>query len=170
MSTLNPLTNISNLSQNTFAIVFARQPKFTYNVQRVDFPGVVLGTAQVFLPAPYNHDFSVPGEKLQYDPLTLSIIMDEDMTTYETMYNWVKSCAVAKGKGLQPGERLKDMTDGTLIMQSNKFNGNIKFIFEDIFPTNLGAMTFDYSQGPETPIFFDVTFNYRTFNMERIAK
>ena len=160
--------NLSNLAPNTYSIIFARQPKFTYNIQRVDLPGVTLSGAQVFAGPMSREDFTVPGEKLVYDPLALGIIMDEDMVAYENLFNWCNSCIVSKGIGRLPGEPLKDMTDATLIMRTNKFNSNVRFIFEDIFPIQLSAMSFDYSQGPDSVLMFDVTLNFRRFRMERV--
>lgn len=160
--------NVSLLAPNAYKLVFTKIPNLVYNAQRVDLPGLTLGTAQVFTGPFTFEDVTVPGEKITYDPLSVGIIMDEDMKSWEEIYNWMFECAASKGKGLTIGERLKAMGDCSVIVQTNKFNPSMKYNFYDIFPVTLGVVPFDYTSDPSTPIIYDVTFNFRRYTFERL--
>lgn len=165
---INQPENLSILAPNTYSLVFARQPSFTYNLQRADLPSVTLGVASTATGPFTQEDFTTPGEKLTYDPLVIGLIVDEDLVAYQNLIDWQRECIVANGFGLALGQPLKKMSDATLILRTNKFNSNVKFIFKDVFPINLGVLSFDYSRGPDSPLVLDVTLNFRRFDMERV--
>lgn len=153
---------------NTFQMAFKRIPQTVYNIQRVDFPGISMGTVQAFTGPITEHDFTLPGEKLQYDPLSLGILLDENFNCYTELLDWMRACIVAPGVGRTVGQPLKEMTDATLVLQTNKFKPNKRVIFYDIYPTLLSAFSLDYQVDPNSPITFDCTFNYRAYKFESI--
>ena len=160
--------NLDLQAPNTFQLVFAKLPEIIYRVQRVDMPGVSLGTVPVYTGPNTQHDFTVPGEKLTYDPINMGILLDEDFDSYIEVLNWMRECTTSKGVGRATGEPLKAMSDATLIMQTNKFNPNKRLVLYDIFPIQLGAISLDYTIDPSSPLVYDVTFNFRTYEFVNI--
>jgi hypothetical protein len=140
-----------------------------YNVQRTDLPGLSISGTQMYAGPMAEVDFTVPGEKATFDPLNLGIILDEDMRGWEEIFNWMMEAIKAPGKGGPKTQPIKLLTDATLLLNNNKFRSNIAVRFHNLYPTNLGVVSFDYSLAPDTALTFDVTFNYSHFTFERIA-
>jgi len=84
---------------------------------------------------PFRTDYGyAPGEKLEYAPLTVSFLVDEDMVNYKEMYNWMKENA----------KEIGDSTvDATLAILSSHSNVVQEIKFVDCFPTSLTALDFN---------------------------
>ena len=78
--------NKSYLSNNKFDFVLDRLPNFTYFVQSVTLPGLILESSSV--PSPYTK-LSVPGNQLNFNPVSLTFLVDEDMKAWYELYNWI---------------------------------------------------------------------------------
>ena len=61
-------------------------PKVEFFVQTANIPGINLGTATV--PSPL-YDYPVPGDKIQYQTLDLSFLVDENLNNYKELHDWI---------------------------------------------------------------------------------
>ena len=79
-------SNLNPLSPNGFQFSITKLPDITFHCQQVNLPGINLGE-----PA-FSTPFStqpVPGDTLQYEPLNLQFMVDENMANYKILYNWI---------------------------------------------------------------------------------
>lgn len=97
-----------------------------------------------------------PGERIEYSPLIVTFLVDEDMINYKELYNWMLDNS--KGVG--------DATvDATLAMLSSHSNVIQEVKFKDCFPTNLTALEFN-AQNTEVEYFTaqaTLRYNYYEF-------
>jgi hypothetical protein len=59
-------------------------------------------------------------------------------------------------------------SDGTLMVLSNHQNGNIKVIFEDMFPIALSDLSFDSTLTDVEYLRATVTFRYKLYTIEKL--
>jgi hypothetical protein len=162
-----------NLAQPTrFAMTMARLPNVTWWCQTVILPGVSMGYAPS--PTPFV-DQKVPGDKLQYEPLITSILLDEDLVAWREVYSWMTAMTFPKDF-----KQYRDMKNLSEILKSNPrpqysdiqilvYNSNwqpiLRYSFIDAFPTSIPALNYSSADSPDTPMQFDVTFEYQWFDI-----
>jgi len=161
-------SNINPLSPNGFMFSIQKLPELTFFCQQVNLPGITLGSpdfSNPLLPQP------IPGEILTYDQLIVQFLVDEQMTNYQAIYNWIvglgfpndhkQYAAFIKSDTRNIVEELpKNYSDATLqILGSN--NQAVKTVqFVDLFPIAIDSLVF---QGTNTDVNYlvgNATFRY----------
>ena len=176
MSTLSEQqpTNLNQLNVVSFDVSFSRQPAVQYFCQRISLPSVTLGETNE--PSPFMN-LPLEGDTLTYEALTLSFIVDEDLTNYTEVYNWLTALGFPREYGQfaalkEPSaasKLLSKYSDLTIILHTNKSNPNYRIRFTDCFPTSLSSIQFDATPTGMEPIVVDATFNFRgMFDIEKI--
>ena len=176
MSTLSEQqpTNLNQLNVVSFDVTFSRQPAVQYFCQRISLPSVVLGETNE--PSPFMN-LPLEGDTLTYEALTLSFIVDEDLTNYTEVYNWLTALGfpreysqfAALKEPSAASKTLSKYSDLTIVLHTNKSNPNYRIRFTDCFPTSLGSIGFDATPTGMDPIVVDATFNFRgMFDIEKI--
>ena len=95
-------------SPTQFRFGIHQLPKVEFFVTAVNLPGISLGTAT--LATPYK-DIPMPGEKLDYDNLTLDFLVDEYLENYISLHNWMTGLGFPEsGKQF---ETFRDVTSNT---------------------------------------------------------
>ena len=130
-----------------FKMVFSRAPNVSYFCQNFMLPSVSSNEAVISRP---RLDAYVPGDKLVFEPLTLNMLISEDMENYEEILDWM-----IKGED--------QVDDITLYILSSKNNVNKTVMFKNAFPTSLGSITFNIQDADITYAQVDVTFRYDYF-------
>ena len=171
MATLSTVpTNKSFLSNNKFEFVLGRIPNFTFFVQGVNLPGMSLQSSSINTPF---SAVSIPGNQITFGTLSLSFIVDEDMQSWYELYNWIIQLGNPRGYNKvgtltgQPGSTTSTTSDATLILKSNANNPNFQFNFFDVYPTELGDMSFSTTENQEF-VTSTATFNYGFYEAVRI--
>ena len=85
--------NLNLLTSLSFKFEIEKFPNITYFCQSCSIPGIQIGEAQQASPFV---DFSVPGDTLTFDTLSMSFLVDEDMKNYEEIYNWLMAMGYPK--------------------------------------------------------------------------
>ena len=163
--------NLNPLSPNGFQFSIQKLPELTYFSQQVSIPGISLPNAI------FNTPFSqvkIAGDLLSYDPLSIDFLVDEKMSNYLALYDWIIAMGFPEnyeqyiswqGKFKSPflSEIAKNFSDATLtILGSNNMPiQNITFV--DLIPTNLGAITFNTTSTDVQYITCNATFEYSYF-------
>jgi hypothetical protein len=172
MSTLQiqPL-NKSFLSNNKFDFVLKRIPNFTFLVQSVNLPGLTLASTSINTPF---SAVSVPGNQITFGTLSLSFMVDEDMQSWYELYNWIVQLGNPKGYNKignltgPAGSTSNPLSDATLFVKTNSNNPNFQFNFIDVYPTELGEMSFTSSDNGQEFITASATFNYGYYEAVKI--
>ncbi len=140
-------------------------PKVEFFTVGANLPGITLPVATY--PTPFK-DIPLMGEKLTYENLSISFIVDEYLENYISLHNWmigigfpekreqfrtfrdVTSNTPAGGKSPtvdRIGKATADRamySDAFLQILSNKNNPIVEVNFENVFPVSLSAL--DFSQ------------------------
>lgn len=133
-------------------MVFARAPNTAYFCQNFIMPSVNSTEAIINRP---KLDAYVPGDKLSFDPLTITMLVAEDMENYAEIFNWMTNN--------------NNMTDDiTIQLLSSKNNSNKNIIFKNAFPTNIGSISFNIQDADTTYAQVDVTFRYDYFTLSNV--
>ena len=94
-------TNLNYLSPVNFDLVINKLPKTRYFCVGATLPNVNFSEAS--LDTKLAITSYVPGDKITFDPLNVRFIVDEDMTNYKEIFNWIMS--------LGPGLDTEDFVD-----------------------------------------------------------
>lgn len=160
--------NINPLSPNGFLFNIQKLPELSFFCQQVNLPGITLGSPE------FGNPFQtqpIPGETLTYDQLTVQFLVDESMTNYQAIYNWIVALGFPNSYEQYTtfvnnedrgaiSELAKNYSDATLqILGAN--NQAVKTVqFIDLFPIALDSLLF---QGTNTDVNYLVgsaTFRY----------
>lgn len=165
---------ISQIPENTnflqtakFTFLLPNLPFMKFFCQSVQMPGVT--TSDVIRQTPF-HDQYHHGDKLVYDYLTLTFLIDEDLRVWEESYNWLKSLTFPNGfpEYVKNGNGGRPYYDGILSTQTNAFNSNIRIHFKNCHPISLGGISFATSDSPNLTPTADITLRFDIFSFERL--
>lgn len=166
MASVNITTNISPnfkdepenknyLKPNSFRFVFNRLPNVEYFCQSTNLPKITLGAAMQ--PSPFV-DIPHAGDKLEYSELNITFMIDENMTNYIELYNWMVGLGFPKSRDQfarlvdDPSSRfLKsdkllergEYSDGSLFVLNSNNEPIVEVKFYDIFPQSIESIDFD---------------------------
>ena len=175
----NQPTNLNYLSPVNFDLAINKLPKTRYFCTGVTLPGIIMSETQASTTLAIQP--SMPGDKITFDPLNVKFVVDEDMTNYQEIYNWI----MALGPGMDTDDFVsltdakkttqgkfssasfdKMYSDATLIINTSSNNANVEFSFNDCFPTSLGSIEFSTdTQGVEYAT-CDLTLRYTLFTVK----
>ena len=85
--TRNP-SNPNFLQPNKFILTFSRLPNIQYFCQTVTVPGISMSEIPQFTPFV---DAYLPGEKAIYDLLNVTFMVDENLTSWKEVHDWIRA-------------------------------------------------------------------------------
>ena len=94
-------TNLNYLSPVNFDLQVNKLPKTKYFCTGVTLPGVNFSEALHATTLAINS--YLPGDKIEFDPLTVKFVVDEDMKNYQEIFNWIMA--------LGPGHDTEDFRE-----------------------------------------------------------
>jgi hypothetical protein len=162
--------NTSFLQSTKFALTFRRIPNLVYFLQAVNLPGV--STGEALQPTPFV-DLYRPGDKIVYDTLNVTFLVDEDMRSWFELHDWIRGLTFPKS--FDEYNRLKKensdfgkiYSDATLSITRNSNLPNIRLRFADCFPTNLSTIQFNAMDSADMTLIADATFRFQYYEVER---
>ena len=175
----NP-SNIDLLQSTKFRITFDRLPGITYFCQSANLPGISLTEIPMYTPFV---ELYLPGEKAIYDTFNITFLVDEDLRAWTELHDWirgitfptsfeeyVKLARSSSQASIRSSFNKKPVpySDGIMTIYTNKNNANFRLRLIDMFPTNIGSLTFNTSDSAENIITSDATFRFSYFEYERL--
>ena len=172
-------------------LAFNRLPKTTWFCTAANIPGISLGEAQY--PTPMT-DIMLTGDKLTFETLTITFIVDEELQNYRELWDWMVGIGAPKSHDqwtsvLSEGDgavrqfgaddadpRTKSTyeesnlySDATLIVYNSKNMAKVNVQFKNMFPTSLSAL--EYSQELTDVEYFHATatFRYLYYEFETVT-
>lgn len=165
----NTPQNSSILQLTRFTFIIPDKPYLKYFCQTVSIPTV--STTEVTVPTPFSNTYR-HGDKLQYEALSITAIVDEDMRIWEETYSWLSSLTRPESFEQYPRKSLQDKTplyfDGYLTVNTNANNPNIRFKFHNCHPVSLGGIDFDTKTDADNIPTCTIQFRYDLFEVERL--
>lgn len=157
--------NTNPLQPTKFTLTFSKLPAVTYFCQQVNLPGVSMG--EVVRPTPFLDQY-LPGTKMEYNPLSITFILDEELAGWKNMYDWFTS--MADPDGFEPrGEvgrvsgKNTALSDATLTVLNNLNNPVLRINFKNVFPLSMSDIDFDTTSSADTIMTNSVTFRYESY-------
>ena len=169
-------------------LAFNRIPKTTWFCTAANVPGITLGEAQYATPM---SDMFVTGDKLTFETLNITFLVDEELQNYRELWDWIVGIGspvnhsqwettLSKGDGAirsfatpDADPRTKSTyeesnlySDATLIVYNSKNIAKVNVQFKNMFPTSLSSL--EYSQDLTDVEYFkaSATFRYLYYEFE----
>jgi hypothetical protein len=179
----NP-TTLNLLSPLNFKVLIKRAPNVNWFVQKISAPGMLLPTP--FGPSPFS-EIPEGGDKLQFETLDIQFLVDEDMSNYMEIFNWLYGLAGPDGFqvpsapptafNLPHDERalwLKENYTGfgprseivVSILNSAK-QPFIHFVYHDCVPTSLSSFDLDTRDDDVNYVVVSASFAVRSVTVDQ---
>jgi hypothetical protein len=152
MAACTPDLNVNMLTPVGFRLTIDEDLKFTeYFCVAVSLPTASLpeiaGTFR-------NKQYRIPGESLAYDNLSVTFIVDEELTNYNEIFNWLNYNST--------NDTLK-YRDLRLSILTNQNTTNKQVSFHNAIPTSLDGFDFDTRTTDVEYLTSTVSFSYDSF-------
>ena len=171
--------NKSLLSKNNFRLLIDKVPNVEFFVKSVNIPGLTF--TETVLAAGIGLDAFFPGDKIQFETLSVSFLVDEDLQNFKEIFDWMDSIVpvsdpkdfanyVASAK-TETGtlsaidNDMNQYSDITLVTNTNKNIPNKFFRFHDAFPISLSGIELESGADGET-VLATVEFRFTYYDIE----
>jgi len=184
-------TALDYSSPTQFRFLINQLPKVQYFTTEANIPGISMGDGVMNTPL---KDIPLLGDKLTYEDLTISFIVDENLENYIEMHNWLTGIAFPKdrsqfstfrsttsnvktstrGESKDIGDvrastpELAMFSDATMTILTNKNNPVVECRFADVFPTSLSGLTYSQNQTDVEYLTATVNFKYKIYEIHTL--
>lgn len=167
-------TNTALLNPNEFRFYLQRAPYLTFFVQTVDLPTISLppvDTENPFTTIPY------PGDHIQWEDLSVTFLVDEDLQGYQEMYHWIRGLGFPESfeeyqeaiEQMRYGNRNEAVySDISVFTNTGSRNLNIEYHFVDAIPVMVSAPTLSTTNPDQPVVTAQVRFAYQTFSVKSV--
>ena len=174
-----PIGNRNFLSPVGFKFSLKRSPGVAYFCNEANIPDMSLSIAEQ---PTYLRDIPLPGDKIDFGDLSLRFMVDEDLTNYMEIQNWIRGLGyperVSEYQDLEKkayiqqtfGKKRQDIySDGTLQILSNNLVPKFQVLFDDLFPYSISTVTFDATDTDIEYFTADVSFKYTLYQITDLS-
>lgn len=166
--------NLNPLTPNGFNFSITKLPDVSFFCQRVLIPGITLGTIDQLNPFVNR---PIPGEIMTFSELTVQFLVDEKMTNYKAIFNWMVALGYPESNSQysnfvntqnstvysELARNYSDATVGVLDSQNQITNA---FKFYDLFPVSLDPVQFESTAMDVNYVIGSATFKYSYFTID----
>ena len=188
-------TKLDYASPTQFKFSIVKLPKVEFFVSSVNIPGISLGSDEQATPL---LDLPYPGDKLTYEDLNMTFLVDENLENFKEIHGWLmglgfprdyKQSRDALGAGADrfPTSSGADLTtdpgkvkygatsvgalysDATLIVLSSKNRPVTEVRFSNVFPTALSGVQYNQNATDVDYITATVTMEYQIYEFADVG-
>ena len=171
---VTPSTNY--LRPNSFRFQIAKIPNVTFTCQSANLPQLSLGAAMQQTPFV---DIPHPGDKVSFGEFIIQFLINEDMSNYKELYDWVASIGVPSG-GDQYGQLTRRanvynpekynnaFSDAALLILDSNNRPVVRLNFEDLWPTSVEGLNFDITSSGMEYFVGTASFRYKVFTIQQL--
>ena len=173
------IANRNYMSPLGFKLILTKTPKVDFLCQSANIPSISMGTA---IQPSYLKDIPVPGDKVLYDDLTVSFLVDEKMENYLAIHKWMTGLGYPEFRAqydqlkkddnrtnrgvVDKGDpRYFEFSDATLQVLNSNYKPSVLINFKDAFPISLSTLDFDVTTRDYNYFTAEVTFKYTIYNI-----
>lgn len=171
----DPITNaiqrqpksINPMQLNEYKMVLHRTPHIVYFCQSINLPGIQ--SSPISQPSPFATDIKRTPGKVTHDDLTVKFIVNEDMSNWLELYNWLRTITPIDtfSNQVQESQRFSDIS---IIVMNSKSLGLLHFTYRDCFPLAISGLDLDSTVSDINPAIAGVTFGYSGFTVETLRQ
>ena len=183
-------TKLDYADPTKFKFNVLKLPKVEYFCTSVNLPGISLSDNYT-QPTPFR-DIPMPGEKLTYERLSLTFLVDENLENYQEIHGWLRGLGfpggyqefknlldsgtdrfpTSKNSVLGDAGRSKfaapstggPFSDATLTILTSKNNAVVEVRFRDIFPLSLSGLQYSQQATDTDYLTATVSFDYKLYD------
>ena len=181
-------TALDYSSPTQFRFLINQLPKVQYFTTEANIPGITLDEAELGSPL---KNIPLLGSKLDYEDLTITFIVDENLENYIEMHTWLTAIGFPKDKkqfrdfrsttsntktstrgeskdigDVKAATPETSMTsDAVLTILTNKNNPVVECRFANVFPTSLSGLEYSQNQTDVEYLTAAVTFKYTIYEI-----
>jgi hypothetical protein len=154
------------LQPTSFRFFLQRTPEVTYFCQTANIPGI---SVPAVVQSNVFSDIKQPGDRVEFEDLTIQFIVNEDLGNWLEIKNWMTSTAPYDSIDDSSSGRVKDdIEDATLVILNSNLNERFRVNFRGVFPTNLTAIEMNSTVSDMEPLTATVTFSYTDYEIEAL--
>ena len=196
MTTTNVQTRQPSIMDYASPIQFrfkcSKLPKVEFFCQTANIPGIGLGQADVETSL---KSIPFPGDKVTYQDLAISFLVDENLENYKEIHDWIiglgapqnhtqfsdlratssdrfpgtsSSNAITGQATADPLPESGMYSDATLTVLNSKNIAVTEIRFHNIFPTSLGALSYDIQASDVNYLQTAVDFSYMYYEIVQL--
>ena len=177
-------TKLDYASPVQFRFKCSKLPEVEFFCQTANIPGIGLGVADVETPL---KSIPFPGDKVTYQDLSISFLVDENLNNYKEIHDWIIGLGAPQnhtqfstlrdtGTDRFPGQTTNSpnnntvpdggtYSDATLTVLNSKNIAVTEIRFHNIFPTSLGALSYDVQASDVNYLSVGVDFSYMYYEI-----
>jgi len=175
-----------------FRFKCSKLPKVEFFCQSANIPGIGLGEAEIDTPL---KTIPIPGDKVTYQDLAISFLVDENLENYKEIHDWIiglgfpqnhtqfsnlratssdrfpgtsSSNAITGQATADPLPESGMYSDATLTVLNSKNIAVTEIRFHNIFPTSLGALSYDVKASDVDYLATSVDFSYMYYEIVQL--
>ena len=188
-------TKLDYASPTQFKFNILKLPKVEYFCTSVNIPGISLGGT--LTQATPLKDIPIPGDKLTYEPLSMTFMVDENLENFQEIHGWLIGLGfprdysefrnlVASGSDRFPAKNQSinrevgtvkygspnvggTYSDATLTILTSKNNPQLEVRFRDVFPTALTGLTYSQQAADVDYLTATVSFSYSIYDFASVG-
>jgi len=176
-----------------FRFKMTKLPNVEFFVQSANIPSIAL--SELSMPTPLK-DISMPGEKITYQPLEVSFLVDENLNNYKEIHDWITgigfpedhkqfsdllatssdrfsgstASTAAVGSGTPaPLSEGGIYSDATLTVLNSKNIAKTEIRFQNVYPVSLGGLSYDIKASDVSYLQVSASFNYMYYDIVQIS-
>lgn len=165
-------TNKNFLSPVSFKFLIKKAPGVNFFIQKVTVPRMTLPAVDT--PNPFVN-LPKPGDHIDFDTLSITFKVDEDLQNYMELYNWIvqmgKPQSFDQYKYIQDKDPMSGegiYSDIELDILNSRRSANYAVVFQDAYPIELGDITFDTTLEDIDYVTASAVFKYKLYTIEKI--
>ena len=180
-------TKLDYASPVQFRFKCSKLPEVEFFCQTANIPGIGLGVADVETPL---KSIPFPGDKVTYQDLAISFLVDENLNNYKEIHDWIIGLGAPQnhtqfstlrdtGTDRFPGQTTNSpnnnavpdggtYSDATLTVLNSKNIAVTEIRFDNIFPTSLGALSYDVQASDVNYLQASVDFSYMYYDIVQL--
>ena len=183
-------------SPTQFKFNILKLPKTEYFCTAVNIPGISLAGTPV--QQTMLKDIPLPGDKLNYESLSMTFLVDENLENYQEIHGWLRGLGfpedhkefqntLTSGNDRLPGSTSNVLgdagrtkyappktgglySDATLSVLSNKNNSVVEVRFSDVYPISLSGLAYNQQATDVDYLTASVTFEYKIYDFALTGK
>jgi len=170
-----------------FRFKCSKLPTVEFFCQTANIPGIGLGVADIETPL---KSIPFPGDKVTYQDLAISFLVDENLNNYKEIHDWIIGLGAPQnhtqfstlrdtGTDRFPGQTTNSpnnntvpdggtYSDATLTVLNSKNIAVTEIRFHNIFPTSLGALSYDVQASDVNYLAVGVDFSYMYYEIVQL--